>query len=194
MGLRQPSIPDGGPSLEVQHVINFTEGPSRDDVDKHWKDRRVLRVRRFRLRRAEQRVSGCRTEDQIPEFVQRIAPQPEKAIDLRRRSVQPGSSQASAYSGLGSLFRERAGLSGNGANSHLSHKHSSFEQSATGLRGVYLPVNFFVSWQLCKIRSFAKACESRGLPCRELAPKRGGLALSQGQKPPLDFLSEDRTI
>ena len=54
MGLRQPSIPDGGPSLEVQHVINFTEGPSRDDVDKHWKDRRVLRVRRFRLRRAEQ--------------------------------------------------------------------------------------------------------------------------------------------
>lgn len=29
-------------SGKVQHVINFTEGPSRDDVDKHWKDRRVL--------------------------------------------------------------------------------------------------------------------------------------------------------
>ncbi|CAE7241428.1 unnamed protein product, partial [Symbiodinium natans] len=42
--------------VQVQHVINFTEGPSRDDVDKHWKD-------------------------QIPEFVQRIAPQPEKKFD-----------------------------------------------------------------------------------------------------------------
>ncbi|CAE7246352.1 unnamed protein product [Symbiodinium pilosum] len=57
---------------KVQHVINFTEGPSRDDVDKHWKDRRVLR-------------------DQIPQFVQRVAPQPQKA---------------SACSSFASLFRE----------------------------------------------------------------------------------------
>ena len=63
--------------LQVQHVINFTEGPSRDDVDKHWKDRRVLRVRR-RSKYGFDTNCHC-SEDQIPLFVERVAPQPGKA-------------------------------------------------------------------------------------------------------------------
>ncbi|CAJ1440368.1 unnamed protein product [Effrenium voratum] len=51
---------------QVQYVINFTEGPSNEDVEKHWKNRSYM-------------------EDQIPRFVDRLAPQPTKDRPLSQR-------------------------------------------------------------------------------------------------------------
>lgn len=53
---------------QAQYVINFTEGPSQEDVDSHWKSNG----------RAE-------TEEDIPSFVARLAPQPAKDKTLWRR-------------------------------------------------------------------------------------------------------------
>ncbi|CAE8657308.1 unnamed protein product, partial [Polarella glacialis] len=49
-----------------QHVINFTEGPSNDDVEKHFKDPK------------------SKLKDDIPKFVDRIAPQPGNATARER--------------------------------------------------------------------------------------------------------------
>ncbi|CAK9025984.1 unnamed protein product [Durusdinium trenchii] len=51
---------------QAQYVINFTEGPSKEDVESHWKS------------------NGKATEEDIPSFVARLAPQPAKEKSWRR--------------------------------------------------------------------------------------------------------------
>ena len=78
---------------QAQYVINFTEGPSQEDVDSHWKSNgraeMEVRCRSFRVPDVPDSCTSWPSihilrcfcawptcQEDIPSFVARLAPQP----------------------------------------------------------------------------------------------------------------------